>query len=165
MSRKATNEYIGESNLLSICEYYSDYRNFCVPCKMLVEKIKRKHGKGYTCKYDKPQTQYARALAASEVPQSIKEPLQRRKSKINGIELYHKLLKNCIALKKCKNFQKNLSRGRDRTIQHHEQQPPQESVQLLMNWATSPTDIECPYYLTNWEIYAQVRTNDARARK
>ena len=106
MSRKATNEYIGESNLLSICEYYSDYRNFCVPCKMLVEKIKRKDGKGYTCKYDKPQTPYARVLAAPEVPQSIKEALQRRKSRINGIELYHKALKILHRIRKVQELTK-----------------------------------------------------------
>ena len=62
MSRMATKEYIGESDLHRICEYYSDYRNFCVPCKMLVAKIKRKDGKGYTCKYDKSQTPYAKSL-------------------------------------------------------------------------------------------------------
>lgn len=82
-----------EPELRRLCEDYSDYRNFCVPCKMLVAKIKRKDGKGFTCRYDKPQTPYARVLADPAVPQDVKDALQGRKEKINGIELYHRILK------------------------------------------------------------------------
>ena len=82
-----------EAELRNLCEDYSSYRNFCVPCKMLVAKIKRKEGKGFTCEYDKPQTPYARVLADNAVPQDVKDALIRRKAKINGIELYHRILK------------------------------------------------------------------------
>ena len=82
-----------EAELRNLCEDYSNYRNFCVPCKMLVAKIKRKEGKGFTCEYDKPQTPYARVLADNAVPQDVKDALIRRKAKINGIELYHRILK------------------------------------------------------------------------
>ena len=82
-----------EPELRRLCEGYSDYRNFCVPCKMLVAKVKRKDGKGFTCRYDNPQTPYARVLADHTVPQDAKDALVRRKEKINGIELYHRILK------------------------------------------------------------------------
>lgn len=82
-----------EQELRRLCEDYSDFRNFCVPCKMLVSKDKRKDAKGFTCRYDNPQTPYARALADSATPQDAKDALIRRKEKINGIELYHRILK------------------------------------------------------------------------
>lgn len=82
-----------EPELRRLCEDYSDYRNFCVPCKMLVAKIKRKDGKGFACRYDKPQTPYARVLADPAVAQDVKDALRRSKAKINGIELYHRILK------------------------------------------------------------------------
>lgn len=82
-----------EQELRRLCEDYSDFRNFCVPCKMLVSKVKRKDAKGFTCRYDNPQTPYARALADSATPQDAKDALIRRKEKINGIELYHRILK------------------------------------------------------------------------
>ena len=82
-----------ESELRRLCEDYSAYRNFCVPCKMLVAKVKREDGKGFTCRYDKPQTPYARVLADPSVPKDAKDALRRRKEKINGIEFYHRILK------------------------------------------------------------------------
>ena len=44
-----------EPELRRPCEDYSDWRNFCVPYKMLVAKLKRTDGKGFTCRYDKTQ--------------------------------------------------------------------------------------------------------------
>ena len=82
-----------EPELRRLCEDYSAYRNFCVPCKMLVAKVKREDGKGFTCRYDKPQTPYARVLADPAVPKDTKDALRRRKERINGIELYHRILK------------------------------------------------------------------------
>lgn len=82
-----------EPELRRLCEDYSDYRNFCVPCKMLVAKIKRTDGKGFTCRYDRPQTPYARAISEPAVPEEAKDALRRRKAKINGIVLYHRILK------------------------------------------------------------------------
>lgn len=35
-----------EPELRRLCEDYSAYRNFCVPCKMLVAKARRKDGAG-----------------------------------------------------------------------------------------------------------------------
>ena len=60
---------------------------------MLVAKVKREDGKGFTCRYDKPQTPYARVLADPSVPKDAKDALRRRKEKINGIEFYHRILK------------------------------------------------------------------------
>ena len=60
---------------------------------MLVSKVKRKDAKGFTCRYDNPQTPYARALADPAVPNDAKDALRRRKEGINGIELYHRILK------------------------------------------------------------------------
>ena len=82
-----------EQELRRVCEDYSDFRNFCVPCKMLVAKTKRKDGKGFSCRYDKPQTPYGRVLADPAVPEGAKAALRRRKERINGIELYHRVLK------------------------------------------------------------------------
>ncbi len=82
-----------EPELRRLCEDYSDYRNFCVPCKMLVAKARRGDGKGFACRYDKPMTPYARALADPAVAEGAKDTLRRRKAGINGIELYHRILK------------------------------------------------------------------------
>ena len=82
-----------EPELRRLCEDHSDYRNFCVPCKMPVAKARRTDGKGFTCRYDRPQTPCARALADPAMPQDIKDALRRRKERINGIELYHRILK------------------------------------------------------------------------
>ncbi|MBQ5531534.1 MAG: transposase family protein [Kiritimatiellae bacterium] len=82
-----------EPELRRLCEDYSGYRNFCVPCKMLVAKTKRKDGKGFSCRYDKPRTPYARVLADPAVPEDAKNALRRRKEKLNCIELYQRILK------------------------------------------------------------------------
>ena len=82
-----------DQELRRLCEDYSDYRNFCVPCKMLVAKTKREDGKGFACRYDKPRTPYARALSDPALPEETKDALRRRKAKINGIVLYHRILK------------------------------------------------------------------------
>ena len=83
MSRKTTNEYIGVKRrayadaklekririLNEVCEttgYSRKHANRLLTGSRkfheLVEKIKRKDGKGYTCKYDKSQTPYAKSL-------------------------------------------------------------------------------------------------------
>lgn len=93
-----------EQELRRLCEGYSDYRNFCVPCKMLVAKVKRKEGKGFSCRYDKPQTPYARVLSDPSVPQDAKDALMRRKAKINGIELYHRVLKRLRRVRRMQNL-------------------------------------------------------------
>lgn len=93
-----------EQELRRLCEDYSDYRNFCVPCKMLVAKVKRKDGKGFSCRYDRPHTPYARALSDPSVPQDAKDALMRRKAKINGIELYHRVLKRLRRVRRMQNL-------------------------------------------------------------
>lgn len=93
-----------EPELRRLCEDYSDYRNFCVPCKMLVAKIKRKDAKGFICRYDKPQTPYARVLADPAAPMDVKEALNRQKAKINGIELYHRILKRLRRIRRLQNL-------------------------------------------------------------
>ena len=98
-----------EAGLRDLCEDYSNYRNFCVPCKMLVAKVKRKEGKGFTCEYDKPQTPYARVLADNAVPQDVKDALMRRKAKINGIELYHRILKRLRRIRRMQEASTNSS--------------------------------------------------------
>jgi len=80
-------------DLVRLCQEYADYRNFCVPCKMLVSKIKRPSGKGFATRYDAPKTPYRRVLDDPDVSDETKEELRRRKSEINGIELFHRLKK------------------------------------------------------------------------
>ena len=82
-----------EADLVRLCEEYSDYRNFCVPCKMLVSKIKKPGGKGFATRYDRPKTPYQRVLDDPDVPEDVKSTLRKRKAKINGIELFHRLTK------------------------------------------------------------------------
>ena len=95
--------------LRDLCEDYSNYRNFCVPCKMLVPKVKRKEGKGFTCEYYKPQTPYARVLADNAVSQDVKDALMRLKAKINGIELYHRILKRLRRIRRMQEASMNSS--------------------------------------------------------
>ena len=98
-----------EAELRRLCEDYSAWRNFCVPCKMLVAKIKRRDSKGFACRYDKPQTPYARVLADPDVPQEAKDALKRRKAKINGIELYHRILKRLRRVRRLQGAAKDSS--------------------------------------------------------
>ena len=97
-----------EQELRRLCEDYSDYRNFCVPCKMLVAKVKRKDGKGFSCRYDRPHTPYARVLSDPSVPHDAKDALMRRKAKINGIELYHRVLKRLRRVQRIQNLSDEL---------------------------------------------------------
>lgn len=101
-------ELAGE--LKRLCEGYSDFRNFCVPCKMLVAKVKRGDGKGYAAKYDRPQTPYQRVIADAAVPQERKDALSRRKAQVNGIELYHRVLKQ---LRRIRRLQAQTAGGRE----------------------------------------------------
>lgn len=80
-------------DIIRLCQEYSDYRNFCVPCKMLVSKIKKPSGKGFATRYDSPRTPYQRVLDDPDVSEETKERLRKRKSEINGIELFHRLTK------------------------------------------------------------------------
>lgn len=82
-----------ERELSRLCEDHSDFRNFCVPCKMPVAKTKRLDGKGFTCRHDRSTTPCVRVLAGPAVPENVKEAFRRRKAKINGIELYHRIMK------------------------------------------------------------------------
>jgi len=80
-------------DLVRLCQEYADYRNFCVPCKMLVSKIKKPSGKGFATRYDTPKTPYQRVLDDPDVADDVKDGLRKRKSEINGIELFHRLRK------------------------------------------------------------------------
>ena len=100
-----------EPELRRLCEDYSGYRNFCVPCKMLVAKTKRKDGKGFSCRYDKPRTPYARVLADPAVPEDAKNALRRRKEKLNGIELYQRILKRLRRIRRMQDLPEGDSPG------------------------------------------------------
>lgn len=82
-----------KTDIERLCREYSDYRNFCVPCKMLISKIKKPSGKGFATRYDAPKTPYMRVLEDPNVEESVKTALRKRKSEINGIALFHQLKK------------------------------------------------------------------------
>src|SRR5574344_837359 len=82
-----------KDDLVRLCQEYSDYRNFCVPCTMLVSKRKKSRGKGFSKQYDEPKTPFQRVLDDPEVDEETKNRLRKRKSEINGIELFHRLTK------------------------------------------------------------------------
>jgi len=71
-----------------LCRECADYRNFCVPCKMLVSKAKKSGGKGFATRYDAPKTPHQRVLDDLDVCEDVKKELRRRKSETNGIELF-----------------------------------------------------------------------------
>lgn len=98
-----------EKHLVEICEWWSDFKNFFCPCKMLTSKEKRKDGKGYRCRYDKPKTPYQRVLDANILTQSQREALARRRNAMNGIELYHKIVRK---LKKIKRMEADFVAGK-----------------------------------------------------
>lgn len=98
-----------EAELRRLCEDYSVWRNFCVPCKMLVAKTKRGDSKGFACRYDRPKTPYARVLADPDVPQEAKDALMRRKAKLNGIELYRRILKRLRRVRRLQGTAKDSS--------------------------------------------------------
>lgn len=81
------------ADLVRLCHEYADFRNFCVPCKMLVSKIKKPSGKGFATKYDAPKTPYMRVLEDPDVDEAVKAKLRLRKAEINGIDLFHRLRK------------------------------------------------------------------------
>ena len=60
---------------------------------MLVSKRKKSRGKGFSKQYDEPKTPFQRVLDDPEVDEETKNRLRKRKSEINGIELFHRLTK------------------------------------------------------------------------
>ena len=132
-----------ERELVRLCEDYSDYRNFRVPCKMLVAKAKSPDGKGFAARYDSPQTPYRRVMADGDVPQERKDALARRKDAINGIELYLRVLKGLRRIRRMQGEPDGRGAGPTATAIRG-------SVQLLTNAMRGHPVKECPCYLTNW---------------
>ena len=80
-------------DLIRLCEEWSDFCNFFRPCKMLVDKVKRGDGKGYSCKYDKPRTPYRRVLDEHAPPPESEASLTAYRNSLHPIELRHRLEK------------------------------------------------------------------------
>ena len=98
-----------EKHLIEICEWWSDFKNFFCPCKMLIAKEKRSDAKGYRCRYDKPKTPYQRVLDANILTPEQRDTLSKRRNSMTGIELYHKIVKK---LKKIKRIQADYVAGK-----------------------------------------------------
>ena len=82
-----------EGDLIRLCDIWSDYYNFCRPCKMLVSKEKKRDGKGFVCKYDRPRTPYERVLEEPSVSEEEKSRLKAKKAGICALELRHRAMK------------------------------------------------------------------------
>lgn len=80
-------------DLIRLCEEWSDFCNFFRPCKMLVDKVKRDDGKGYSCKYDKPRTPYQRVLDEHVLTPEAEAALTAYRNSLHPIELRHRLEK------------------------------------------------------------------------
>lgn len=81
-------------DLIRLCEEWSDFCNFFRPCKMLIDKVKRKDEKGFSCKYDKPRTPYQRVLDEHILSQEEEEAtLTAYRNNLHPIELRHRLVK------------------------------------------------------------------------
>ncbi len=91
-------------NLLEkLCFEWSIFTNFFVPCKMLISKEKRANGKGFRCRYDKPQTPFVRLLKEHILTPEKEARLHQLKAKYSSTELYHsiaKLLKKIVRIQK-----------------------------------------------------------------
>lgn len=98
-----------EKDLIEICELWSGFKNFFCPCKMLVDKVKREDGKGYRCRYDKPKTPYQRVLDEHILTPEREAQLKARKATMNGMDLYHKVVKK---LRRIKRIQADYTSGR-----------------------------------------------------
>ena len=102
--------------LVKLCDYWSDFRNFFCPCKMLVAKEKRPDGKGYRCKYDNPKTPYQRVLDEHILTPEQEKTLKSYRARHIGMELYRKVRKRLrkmqrihIAYNEAKNAGEDLS--------------------------------------------------------
>ena len=82
-----------EADLIRLCEEWSDFCNFFRPKKMLISKVKRDDGKGFTCKYDKPKTPYQRLLDEHVLSEEDEQALRKYRASLHGIELRHGLVK------------------------------------------------------------------------
>ena len=98
-----------EKDLIEICELWSDFKNFFCPCKMLIDKVKREDGKGYRCRYDKPKTPYQRVLDEHILTPEQEAQLKARKATVNGMDLYHKVVKK---LRRIKRIQADYTSGK-----------------------------------------------------
>lgn len=81
-----------EADLIRLCEEWSDFCNFFRPKKMLIDKVKREDGKGFTCKYDKPRTPFQRLLDERVLNQEDEQALKACRDSLHGIELRHRLV-------------------------------------------------------------------------
>lgn len=82
-----------ESDLIRLCDMWSDYRNFFCPSKMLISKMKRENGKGFVCRYDNPQTPYERIMKEPTVSDEIKAKLTQKRASLCALELRNKIVK------------------------------------------------------------------------
>ena len=82
-----------EADLIRLCEEWSDFCNFFRPKKMLISKVKRDDGKGFTCKYDKPKTPYRRLLDEHVLSEEEERALMEYRASLHGIDLRHRLVK------------------------------------------------------------------------
>lgn len=99
------------SLIQELCDRYSLFTNFFVPSKMLISKEKRINGKGFRCRYDKPQTPFERVLAEHILPPKQEARLWKLKAQFSPTELYH----SCVKLhKKIVRIQKTYSAAKSR---------------------------------------------------
>ena len=82
-----------EADLIRLCEEWSDFCNFFRPKKMLIDKVKREDGKGFSCKYDKPKTPYQRLLDEHVLSEKEECALREYRASLHGIDLRHRLVK------------------------------------------------------------------------
>ena len=82
-----------EADLIRLCEEWSDFCNFFRPKKMLLSKVKRGDGKGFSCRYDRPRTPYQRLLDEHVLSEEQERALRARRAGLHGIELRHRLVK------------------------------------------------------------------------
>ena len=81
-----------EADLIRLCEEWSDFCNFFRPKKMLIDKVKREDGKGFSCKYDKPKTPYQRLLDEHVLSEKEECALREYRASLHGIDLRHRLI-------------------------------------------------------------------------
>lgn len=80
-------------DMIRLCEEWSDFCNFFRPTKMLVGKVKRSDGKGYSCRYDRPRTPYQRLLDEHVLSRDEEARLTACRNALHPIELRHRLVK------------------------------------------------------------------------
>ena len=60
---------------------------------MLIDKVKREDGKGFSCKYDKPKAPYQRLLDEHVLSEKEERALREYRASLHGIDLRHRLVK------------------------------------------------------------------------